>query len=1067
MRVDYEYAFDPEEPNNTAASIYRMAVTGGKRVLDLGSGPGIVSSYLQTVDNREVTCLDSDEELLAVARERGVPETIVADLNQPGWDAGLEGRTFDVVILADVLEHLTDPGQVLSRIRESSLLSEDGYLVVSVPNAAHEGAIAELVSGQLTYRPTGLLDETHVRFFTLSSFRRMAESHGFMVTHVDRTLRKAEQTEFKHRVAEVAPELRRLVGESNPDTAVYQYVMRLGPTTEGEMLSSRLDEIDQLKQALFDSRETVQKLEKTSAAMEAELRALSADVEGARTSHRGAMRRLREAQIGRLLEVDRTRKRLEAELKDEKAERKRLAREVKALERKVEQIYASNTWRMGARIRRIVSVFRPGAGTSARSSTAALGAVEEEIEEKALAGKIVGDPSPVAEEYRAEIERAGVHGDATLMFAVSTTEFDEGRGDVYVAVGIGRHLRRLGRSSIYLPPNLWYDCPSEIDTVVAMLPSLMPSSLTAGPKVVGWVRNEIENWLAHPELGLFDAILCSSPLALAAIQERYTGPTELLPIGVDLDLFEMTESLGRNGVVATVNQWGRERDVYRALRATSFDFPLAIFGRDLGLADELREHHAGTVDFFALPDIYKRSVVVLDDFNHTTVGWGAVNSRVFEALACGALCITNSRLGLEDLGLEELPTYRDPAELNPLISSFLNDRVGTEALVSRLKDVVRERHSYQRRAEDLADFLGRLGASKSKILAFYPDYRENNPFQDMLYRDARAFDTVPVPLAGLDALGSFSSRYADRERLLHLHWTAPLIGPATSEVEALGLAHDVLATIDRFLDSGGRLAWTVHNVLPHECRYPNVEAHLRSELANRAAVVHVLCEQTPDATREHYELPRDRTRVVPHSSYLGIYPDAVSRDLARSRLGIEEGDIAILAFGGIRPYKGIDRLVDALDRALEEEPRLRLVVAGKPGRFEGIKPLQARLEGHPRCIPVFSEIPSEDLQYFYRAADVAVLAHRAVLNSGALLLAYSFAVPVIAPSVGCLKEALDPASSIAFDPDDEGSLVDALARSSELANHEARRAARSLAENRPVGAMSTAFLAALPTTVSH
>ena len=166
----------PTAENNTAAAIYRRARKGGSRVLDLGSGPGIVSSHLETVDGKSVTCVDSDPDLLAVAAGRGVGRTVVANLDDERWSDTLAGEQFDVVILADVLEHLYDPGRVLDVLRESSLIAPGGYLIVSIPNASHKGTLAELVSGNFTYRPTGLLDETHIRFFTLNSFRALIES---------------------------------------------------------------------------------------------------------------------------------------------------------------------------------------------------------------------------------------------------------------------------------------------------------------------------------------------------------------------------------------------------------------------------------------------------------------------------------------------------------------------------------------------------------------------------------------------------------------------------------------------------------------------------------------------------------------------------------------------------------------------------------------------------------------------------------------------------------------------------------------------------------------------------
>jgi len=212
------------------------------------------------------------------------------------------------------------------------------------------------------------------------------------------------------------------------------------------------------------------------------------------------------------------------------------------------------------------------------------------------------------------------------------------------------------------------------------------------------------NWLTHPELDRFDAILCSSPAAADEFERHFAGPVHVLPIGVDLELFQSGKGAipRRVGVVSTVNQWGRERDVFRALRSMPIDFPLRIHGQSAGLPSELAPYDQGPVHFFELPRVYWGARVVLDDFNRTTVGWGAVNSRVFEAIAAGALPVTNSARGLDSLGLSDVPTYNSPEELNPLLDRLLGDIDATEALVEKLVAVVKERHSFEERAEDFA-----------------------------------------------------------------------------------------------------------------------------------------------------------------------------------------------------------------------------------------------------------------------------------------------------------------------------------------------------------------------------
>jgi SAM-dependent methyltransferase len=88
-------------------------------------------------------------------------------------------RSFDVVLAADVVEHLRDPGRALRVLR--NYVRSDGRIVVSVPNVAHASVRIPLLLGRFAYRPTGILDETHLRFLTFKTAHELVESSGFDV----------------------------------------------------------------------------------------------------------------------------------------------------------------------------------------------------------------------------------------------------------------------------------------------------------------------------------------------------------------------------------------------------------------------------------------------------------------------------------------------------------------------------------------------------------------------------------------------------------------------------------------------------------------------------------------------------------------------------------------------------------------------------------------------------------------------------------------------------------------------------------------------------------------------
>jgi len=256
----YSYPFDPDAPENTAAAIYRIARSGGRDVLDVGSGPGIVAAALTGADGKVVTCRDFDAEALEEAKRAGVAETHVIDLETPDWAAPVQGRTFDTVILADVLEHLRRPELVLQELRDG-LVQPDGQLVVSIPNAAHQSLVAELLSGNLDYTTTGLIDATHLRWFTRRSITELLESCGFLVTEVHRTHRTIEQTSQAHRLVDLPPGGRELLASLGDDAATLQYILRAVPSTHAGALLALREEMTGLRSELKAAHDAVMRLE--------------------------------------------------------------------------------------------------------------------------------------------------------------------------------------------------------------------------------------------------------------------------------------------------------------------------------------------------------------------------------------------------------------------------------------------------------------------------------------------------------------------------------------------------------------------------------------------------------------------------------------------------------------------------------------------------------------------------------------------------------------------------------------------------------------------------------------
>ena len=120
--------------------------------------------------------------------------------------------------------------------------------------------------------------------------------------------------------------------------------------------------------------------------------------------------------------------------------------------------------------------------------------------------------------------------------------------------------------------------------------------------------------------------------------------------------------------------------------------------------------------------------------------------------------------------------------------------------------------------------------------------------------------------------------------VLHLHWLNGVTEHAETAEEAASLAAAFLARLDALRAHGGRIAWTIHNALPHDVRFEDEAVLVRRGVVERAAMVHALAASTPAAVAPWFEIPADRLVVIPHPSYAGVYPTTATRDGARFEL---------------------------------------------------------------------------------------------------------------------------------------------------------------------------------------
>ena len=174
----YRLKSDPHSSH--AVILSRLGAGHGRRLLDVGAADGFLSALL-TAQGWRVTALERDPAQAERARDR-CEQVVVADLDEASPQ--LPGP-FDAIVYGDVIEHLADPLEALRSIDQS--LAPGGVVIVSVPNVAHLWVRLSLLAGRFDYGDRGILDRTHLRFFTRRSLLELLSAAGLAVEDLSAT----------------------------------------------------------------------------------------------------------------------------------------------------------------------------------------------------------------------------------------------------------------------------------------------------------------------------------------------------------------------------------------------------------------------------------------------------------------------------------------------------------------------------------------------------------------------------------------------------------------------------------------------------------------------------------------------------------------------------------------------------------------------------------------------------------------------------------------------------------------------------------------------------------------
>lgn len=220
-----KYDFELDLYDDSVIAWIAGRITENANVLEFGSANGRLTKYLYENKNCKVDIVEIDEESgreaaqfaanAFLGEERG-------DIEKFFW-METEQR-YDYIVFADVLEHLVHPQEVMDRCK--MILNESGKMLVSVPNISHNSIIIDLINDRFQYLSTGIMDYTHVRFFTRQSFEEMALQVGWTIVEEKAKNIRVGETEIKNAYSDVSRETAKEL-MARPQGNIYQYMFVL------------------------------------------------------------------------------------------------------------------------------------------------------------------------------------------------------------------------------------------------------------------------------------------------------------------------------------------------------------------------------------------------------------------------------------------------------------------------------------------------------------------------------------------------------------------------------------------------------------------------------------------------------------------------------------------------------------------------------------------------------------------------------------------------------------------------------------------------------------------------